>query len=117
MRILVCVEPLKENISSLSHLRDVGSLHLLYRNFHGHCSNKLDDRVPSRAHRSSSTRQCHSMYEITLFVPRSRTSIQQKSFSPRMVCCWNSLLCSVFPSKYNFEQFKRDVNRFLKRFD
>jgi ribonucleases P/MRP protein subunit RPP40 len=81
MRILGCVDPLKENIFPLSHRRDVGSLSLLYRYFHGRCSYELHDLVPSLDHRSSSTRQCHSMHEFTLSVPRSRTSHHQKSFS------------------------------------
>jgi hypothetical protein len=49
-------------------------------NFDEHLD-ELHDLVPSLDHRSSSTRQCHSMHEFTLSVPRSRTSHHQKSFS------------------------------------
>jgi hypothetical protein len=81
--IVDCVYPLKENTFPLSHPRDVGSLSLLNWYFCCRHSNELCDLVPSLDHRSFCTRQCHSMHELTLSVPRSWTSHQKKTFSLR----------------------------------
>jgi hypothetical protein len=92
MLIVGCVDPFRENIFQLSHRRDVGSLSLLYKYFHGHCSYELHDLVPSLVHRCSYTRQSHLMHKFTLSFPRSWTSHHLKFF-PRMVLCCNSLPC------------------------
>jgi ribonuclease P/MRP protein subunit RPP40 len=114
MQILGCCNPVKENILPLSHRRDVGSLSLLYRYFHGHCSNELLGLVPTLQHLGPPTRHGSVQSSFSLAIPRSRTKHHQKSFFPHTSRTWNSLPCSVFPTEYNLAQFKRNVNQYLK---
>jgi hypothetical protein len=114
MRILGCSDPVKENILPMSHRRNVGSLSLLYRYFHGHCSNELLGLVPPPQQFGQSTRYAASSHPYCLALPRSRTEHHRKSFFPRTVRLWNSLPSSVFPVDYNLAQFKRNVNSVLK---
>jgi len=108
MRILGCSDPYEENILPMSHRRNVGSLSLLYRYFHGHCSKELLGLVPAPQHVGPATRYAAASH------PRSRTKHHMKSFFPRTVRLWNSLPSSVFLADYDLAQFKRNVNSALK---
>jgi Reverse transcriptase (RNA-dependent DNA polymerase) len=114
MRILGCSDLVKENILPMSHRRNVGSLSLLYRYFHGHCSKELLGLVPTLQHLGPSTRRAGASHPYCLAVPHSRTEHHRKSFFPRTVRLWNSLPSFVFPVDYNLSQFKRNVNCALK---
>lgn len=114
MRILGCSDLVKENILPLSHRRNVGSLSLLYRYFHGHCSKELLGLVPARQYLGAPTRFAAASHPYCLAIPRSRTEHHRKSFFPKTVRLWNSLPSSVFPGDYNLAQFKRNVNSVLK---
>ena len=57
MKILGCTDLLQENILPLAFRRNIGSLSLLYRYFHGHCSNELLRLVPTLLHLGPPTRQ------------------------------------------------------------
>ena len=114
MRILGCSDPVKENILPMSHRRNVGSLSLLYRHFHGHCSKELLGLVPTPQHLGPSTRNAGSSHPYCLSVPHSRIAHHKKSFFPRTARLWNSLPSSVFPVDYDLLQFKANVNSFLK---
>ena len=82
MRILGCTEPLKENILPMSHRRNVGSLSLLYRYFHGHCSRELLGLVPTLQHIGPGTRYAGASHPYCFAVPRSHTEHHRKSFFP-----------------------------------
>ena len=114
LRILGCTDPIKENILPMSHRRNVGSLSLLYRYFHGHCSKELLGLVPSPQHLGPSTRYAGASHPYCLSVPHSRTEHHKKSFIPQTVRLWNSLPSSVFPVEYDLARFKRNVNSVLK---
>jgi hypothetical protein len=114
MRILGCSDLLKENILPLSHRRNVGSLSLLYRYFHGHSSKELLGLVPSPQHLGPATRRRTEANNFSFAIPRSKTIHHQKSFFPRSTRLWNSLPSSVFPTDYNLALFKRNVNQHLK---
>ena len=109
LRILGCSDPYKENILPMSHRRNVGSLSLLYRYFHGHCSKELLGLVPAPQHLGPSTRYAAASHPFCLEIPRSRTKHHMKSFFPRTVRLWNSLPSSVFPADYDLAQFKRSI--------
>ena len=100
-------------LQPLSLRRDVASLSLLYRYFHGRCSSELSSLVPPLKTFNRRTRLSTNSHPLTLSVPVSEKSFYSRSFFPRTATLWNSLSPSCFPSEYNLHSFKSRVNRFL----
>ena len=100
-------------LQPLSIRRDVASLSLLYRYFHGHCSSELSSLVPPVRTFNRRTRLSTNSHPLTLSVPTSEKSFYARSFFPRTSTLWNSLSPSCFPSEYNLHSFKSRVNQFL----
>ena len=105
------------NLSSLlqplSHRRNVASLSLFYKYFHGHCSQELSSLVPSLRDCNNNTRRVKSQHCYTVTIPRCKSTTYQDSFFPRTGFLWNSLPSSCFPDGFNLCEFKKSVNKHL----
>ena len=106
---------LYSKLQSLSHRRDVASLSLFYRYFHGHCSNELASLIPNTYPASDSLIQTHRYFrnKNAVYLPRRNTTTYSNSFIPRTSTLWNSLPNECFPSEYNLDSFKKNVHNFL----
>ena len=101
-----CLQP-------LSIRRDVASLSLLYKYFHGRCSSELSSLVPPLKVFNRRTRLSSSSHPFTLATPSCKKQFYSSSFFPRTTSLWNSLPSSCFPDDSNLPVFKSRVNRFL----
>ena len=112
-RICVAIGyPLASKLDSLSHRRNVASLSLFYRYFHGHCSAELTQLVPPLRTFKRATRFSSSSHNFTVQTPPSK-SFYANSFFPRTAKLWNSLPVKCFPPTYNLQVFKSNVHRHL----
>ena len=103
-------------LQPLSLRRDVASLALFYRYYHGLCSEELHSIVPplktfERTTRSSRTIQVNHPHYI--LAPRVNRKFHGDSFFPRAAAQWNSLPLDCFPEKCNLDAFKKKVNVYL----
>ena len=98
----------------LSIRRDVASLALFYRYFHGKCSEGLASIVPLPHIYPRNTRAAGNAHEFTLTPPKCRTSAYKNSFVPRTTTLWNSLPGSCFPTNYDPTLFKSSCFKHLK---
>ena len=108
-------ENLFSKLQPLSHRRDVASLSLFYRYFHGHCSEDLASLMPRRYSTFNSSIQTHRSVRNNwaVYLPRRNTSTYSNSFIPRTATLWNSIPDSCFPSNYNLDLFKKRVHKYL----
>ena len=103
-------------LQPLSHRRNVASLTLLYRYFHGKCSVELHSLVPplrtfsARTRFATSTETNHPFF---LNTPPLRRKFHAESFFPRTTSLWNKLPRDCFPNGYNLKLFKSKVNKHL----
>ena len=104
---------LTQNLSSLQLRRDVASLSLFYRYYHGHCSQELSTMIPPPLVRRRVTRGTDIAHEHSLVIPTCRLTTYQDSFLPRAVKLWNSLTQSCFPHDYNLQIFKQRCSKYL----
>ena len=104
---------LTSNLPSLQLRRDVASLSLFYRYYHGHCSEELFSIIPPPIARRRVTRNMEIAHGCSLDPPTCRLSTFQNSFLPRMVKLWNSLTQSCFPGDYNLQLFKQRCFNYL----
>ena len=104
---------LTQNLSSLQLRRDVASLSLFYRYYHGHCSQELSTMIPPPLVRRRVTRGTDIAHEHSLVIPTCRLTAYQDSFLPRAVKLWNSLTQSCFPHDYNPQIFKQRCSKYL----
>ena len=100
-------------LQPLSHRRDVASLSLFYKYFHGHCSEELASLVPSRKIFTCKTRLAAKAHEFTVEEPLISKNFRRSSFFPRTSRIWNSLSSDCFPPSYNLQSFKCSVNKYL----
>ena len=113
-RILNLVGPdVCSNLQSLCHRRNVASLSLFYKYFHGYCSDDLKERTPSLKIFSRTTRFSSAAHPLTVQIPNSHKNLYSSSFFPRTACLWNSLPADCFPSDYDLQSFKSNVNQYL----
>ena len=114
MRGLVGDE-LFSSLQPLSHRRNVASLSLFYRYFHGKCSDELHSLVPPIREFSRNTRFAKSTTSHPYFLqlPFTRCVFHSNSFFPRTAAMWNTLSEECFPAEYNLDLFKSKVNKFL----
>ena len=106
-------DDLFNSLQSLSHRRDVASLSLLYRYFHGKCSNKLSLLVPDTHIFTHETRLATSTHSNHLHITNPRRDFHRNTFIPRSARLWNSLPSHCFPNTYNLQSFKSNVNKHL----
>ena len=109
-------DDLFSTLPPLSLRRDVASLSLLYRYFHGRCSNELHSLVPPLQTFRVRTRLAaftQSNHPYTLRSPLIRNQFHENSFFPRTTRLWNSLPAHCFPDGYNLTSFKSNVNKHL----
>ena len=109
-------EDLYGKLQPLSLRRDVASLALFYRYFHGLCSEELHSIVPplktfGRTTRSSTSIQVNHPHYI--LAPRVNRNFHGDSFFPRAAAQWNSLPLECFPEKCDLDAFKNRVNVYL----
>ena len=107
-------QQLANELLPLSHRRDVASLSLFYRYYHGRCSSALSESVPKPKVFSRATRRADSGTCYQVNVERTRTKSRSNSFFVRTAQLWNELPKYCFPAQYDLGSFKRRVNRFLK---
>jgi hypothetical protein len=110
---LVDCPALTDCLSSLSLRRDVASLCLFYRYFHGHCSEELHSLIPPLRTFNRSTRFASASHDFVVEIPAARTEKYYNSFIPRTSRLWNSLPPHVFPTSYDMQTFKSNVFLFL----
>ena len=106
-------EELGTTLQPLSHRRSVASLCLFYRYFHGKCSTSLSNLVPPVRVFERETRLSACSHPYTVAVPRCRTKSYSSSFFPRTASLWNSLPGACFPSSYDLQSSKRNINSYL----
>ena len=108
-------EELFSTLPPLSHRRNVATLALFYRYFHGKCSDELHSLVPLERNfrvrtRFAMTSKSHPHF---LTVPRTRCNFHADSFIPRVCKLWNELPRESFPAEYDLQTFKSRVNKHL----
>ena len=111
---LIASPPLTDSLPSLSCRRDVASLALFYKYHFGHCSAELSRCVPPPLARPRATRQSVQSHSYAVQLQNSRIERYSRSFFPATSVLWNNLPQAVFPSQYNLQSFKCNINRLLR---
>ena len=104
---------LSANLQPLSHRRDVVSLSLFYKYYHGNCSSELADLVPPKRVSVRTTHFSEWLHPHSVKPPRCRRNFYRYRFFPRTADLWNSLAEECFPPEYDLTTFKARVNQFL----
>ena len=110
---LISSPPLTDCLQSLNIRRNVASLSIFYRYFHGYCSSELANCMPPPLQRPRCTRLATSSHPYSVQPPNARVNQYLHSFIPFTGKLWNSLPDSVFPPDYDLNFFKREVSRHL----
>ena len=113
-RITNIVGPdLSSNFQSLSHRRNVASLSLFYKYFHGSCPDELKSLTPTLKSFNRVTRYSANAHPFTVQLPSYNRQFYSTSFFPRTSDLWNSLPSSCFPPSFDLQKFKCNVHRHL----
>ncbi len=110
---LIDSPPLTDCLQSLNHRRNVASLSIFYRYFHGYCSSEVAKCMPPPLPRSRCTRLSTSSHPYSVHLTNARVNQHLHSFFSFPGKLWNFLPDSVFPPNYNLNSFKRGVSRHL----
>lgn len=103
-----------KKLHSLNHRRQVASLSVFYKIFHGECAQELFDIIPSSPFYHRTTRSRESLHHYVVDIPPCRTKRFASSFLMRTAKLWNSLPATVFPDTYTKGLFKDRVNRYFQ---
>ena len=106
-------EELFKTLQPLSHRRNVASLSLFYRYFHGRCSDELHQMVPPLKKFGRRTRLANTSHQYVLDIPKAKSNFHSQSFFPRTAGIWNRLPQSCFPDTYDLGLFKSRVHKFF----
>ena len=110
---LINSPPLTDSLDTLLHRRNVASLSIFYRYFHGNCSHDLANCMPPPLLRPRCTRLSTLSHPYSVQLSNARVNQYSHSFIPFTGKLWNSLPFAVFPSSYDLNSFKREVSRHL----
>ena len=110
---LISSPPLTNCLQSLKFRRNVASLAIFYRYFHGYCSSELANCMPPPLLRPRCTRLSTYSHPYSVQLPYARVNQYLHSFIPSTGKLWNSLPDSVFPPSYDLDFFKRGVSGHL----
>ena len=101
------------NFQSLSHRRNVASLSLFYKYFHGSCSDELMSLSLTLKSFNRVTRYSANAHPFTVQLPSCNRQFYLTSFFLRTSDLWNSLPSSCFPPSFDLQKFKCNVHRNL----
>ena len=101
------------SLEPLALRRNVASLSLFYRYYHGKCSKELSKLVPVPHSRTRSTRYSVGLHDFAVTVPKCSKVVYANSFFPRTAKLWNSLPANCFPLSFDLNRFKSNVNKHL----
>ncbi|CAF4937092.1 unnamed protein product [Pieris macdunnoughi] len=107
-------QSLSERHDPLALRRDVGSLCIFYRIYHGECSEELFGLIPAAEFHHRTSRQNTKLHPYHLDVRRSTTERFSRQFLPRTTTMWNQLPTEVFPNQFDLGSFKKRAYQFLK---
>jgi hypothetical protein len=113
---LIDCPTITDNISSLSHRREVASLSLFFRYISGACSLELGEMIHVAAPSGHGTRMTTLLNPTQVIVQRHRVISFKNSFFRRTSPLWNRIPSSIFlpENKTSLTYFKRQVHRYLK---
>ena len=111
---LINSRPLTDSLQPLSLRRNVASLSLFYRYYHGHCSSELSESIPPPLRRVRNTRLAANSHPFSVQLSNARVNRYSQSFMHATGQLWNCLPLSVFPPAFDLQSFKCRVSRYLK---
>ncbi|XP_045492437.1 uncharacterized protein LOC123691896 [Colias croceus] len=98
---------LSDRLDPLALRRDIASLCVFYRIYHGECSEELFEFIPAAEFHHRSARHKANFHPHHLDRWRTSTVRFSRHFLPRTTILWNSLPPSVFPHVYDLNTFKK----------
>jgi len=107
---LIADHVISAGLQSLQHRRDVASLSIFYRYYHGFASLEAIALMPPPAPLRRVTRGLLRNHRFAVDPPRCRIERRHRSFIPRTAILWNRLPPDIFPDDYNMNAFKRRIN-------